>query len=401
MRIIYLHQYFRTPTENGGVRSYHFAQALRHAGHDVEMVTSDRSLGAPGYAHRMVDGISVHYFGVPYQSDMGVARRLVSFASFAVRSARRVRKLRGDAIVATSTPLTIVIPALWGLAFRRTRFVFEVRDLWPSVPVAMGVLRNRLLILAAESLERLAYRKADVVVALSPGMADGVRAKAPLHKKIVVVPNIADVEMFGAGDEPSPDPFEGDSRLTGRRLVMYCGAFGRVNGLDYMVELAAASARIGSELVFVAVGEGAEKARVIERAQELGVLDTAFVALPAVGKKDLPVLLARASYGSSWVIDVPALENNSANKFFDTLAAARPVLLNHGGWQAEMLESRGAGLSLSRDPGRAAVQLERFDRDVHARDQAGVAARRVAEGDFSLPILSATFVREVEGSSEN
>ena len=60
-------------------------------------------------------------------------------------------------------------------------------------------------------------------------------------------------------------------------------------------------------------------------------------------KMDTPKLLAAAAAGISTVIPVPELEANSANKFFDYLAASLPVIINYGGWQRQVLEQSGAG----------------------------------------------------------
>src|SRR5690554_2239234 len=50
--------------------------------------------------------------------------------------------------------------------------------------------------------------------------------------------------------------------------------------------------------------------------------------------------------GSSFVIDIKELWANSANKFFDTLAAGKPILINHEGWQAEIIRDYNIGFVL-------------------------------------------------------
>jgi glycosyltransferase involved in cell wall biosynthesis len=400
MKIVYLHQYFKTPKENGGVRSYHFARALAASGHDVHIVTSDSSGDArDGHVQDVVDGIYVHRIAVAYDNSMGTRDRVLAFVRFALASARVARGLRGDAVVATSTPLTIAIPALWATAARRrTRFIFEVRDLWPDVPIAMGYLNNPLVIAAARWLERRAYARADRIVALSAGMASGVVRAGGTESKVVVIPNIADVEAFGSVDTASPTLLDDLGIPDGRPLVLYCGTFGRVNGLSYMVDLAAEAQSRGSSLVFAAVGTGAEREAVIEYARQRDVLGKNFFALDPVSKSELPGLLARATFGSSWVIDVEALEHNSANKFFDTLASGRPMLVNHGGWQAEVLQATGAGWQLSRDAREAVELLDRVSKDPVTLARAGSMARQTAVERYSLPVLAELFVETVTGS---
>jgi hypothetical protein len=67
--------------------------------------------------------------------------------------------------------------------------------------------------------------------------------------------------------------------------------------------------------------------------------------------------LSAALGAFSTFLDLPALRDNSANKFFDALAAGRPVFLNHGGWLADLTRERDCGLVLERDPARAAERL--------------------------------------------
>ena len=85
-----------------------------------------------------VSGLTVHRLAVPYRNDMGYPRRVAAFARFAFAATWRVLTLRGDVVYATSTPLTVAIPALACRLLRGTPYVFEVRDLWPEIPIALS-----------------------------------------------------------------------------------------------------------------------------------------------------------------------------------------------------------------------------------------------------------------------
>jgi glycosyltransferase involved in cell wall biosynthesis len=408
MRIVYLHQYFLTPDQSGGIRSYQFARALSARGHDVHVVTatapaascssSDRGPRTVGgkASTEVVDGITVHRLPVPYDNGMSDARRIVAFATFALRAMRRARALQGDVVVATSTPLTIAIPGIAATIGRRAPMVFEVRDAWPEVPIALGSLGNPVLRLAARALERLAYAASSTVIALSPGMARSVVATGHPRRRTEIVTNISDVDRFDPTRADAEEFLSRHPRLRGRRLAVYCGTFGRANGVGHLVVVAHHVRHLGGDLCIVLLGSGAEKDRVRARAAELGVLDENLVVLDPVAKADLPDVLAAATVALSSFVEVPALEANSANKYFDALAAHRPVVVNYGGWQAEALAETGAGIRIDRDPVVAAGQLAAFVDDPDVIRRAGAAAGRLAADRHALADLSARFCDIVE-----
>ena len=40
MKILYIHQYFKTPSEGGAIRSWHIATGMVRAGHEVILITA-------------------------------------------------------------------------------------------------------------------------------------------------------------------------------------------------------------------------------------------------------------------------------------------------------------------------------------------------------------------------
>lgn len=397
MRIVYVQQHFKTPQMAGGSRPYETAKRLAAAGHEVHVVCgSQPALPATRGEPERMNGFLVHVVPVRYNSRMGFGRRIVSFLSFASRSALRVRSLRPDVVFASSTPLTVAIPAIAAKIGRPTRMVFEVRDLWPEVPIAMGILSNPILQRAARALEKAAYRNSEYVVALSPGMADGVARSGFPTSRIVVAPNASDIERFNVPDSEGRSLRSRDPWLGERPLVVYCGSIGRVNGLKYMVDLAHDMMRVNRDVRFLIVGEGPEKEQILAHARAIGVLGANFRIDDPVQKDDLPAILNAATFCSSFVIDVPELFANSANKFFDALAASRPMLINHPGWQAEILSATGAGLQLSRDTRLAADQLNQVLNDPRWLGEASAASRNLAEKEFDRNIIAKRVTSVIE-----
>lgn len=141
MKILYLHQYFTTPSMAGGTRSYEMARRLVAWGHEVHMITTDREgIFDPKQKWYETDeaGIHVHWTPIPYSNKMSYGQRIKAFFAFSWRAARKAAKIGGDVVFATSTPLTIAIPGVYASKRLKIPMVFEVRDLWPELPIAIG-----------------------------------------------------------------------------------------------------------------------------------------------------------------------------------------------------------------------------------------------------------------------
>ncbi|WP_372997152.1 glycosyltransferase family 4 protein [Marinobacter sp.] len=401
MRIIYLHQYFNTPEMSGGTRSYEMARRMVAAGHEVHMVTSFREEHREhdGWFQTDESGIQVHWYPVRYSNHMSYGQRVGAFLSFALAARRKAVDLDGDVIFATSTPLTIALPAVPAARKKKIPMVFEVRDLWPEMPIAVGALKNPLLRFLARKLERWAYQNAKAVVALSPGMKEGVVRAGYNPDKIAVIPNSSDNAEF-TYDAAAAARFRSErSWLGDKPLLVYTGTFGKVNGLGYMVELAKGLRTIGSDIRILLVGDGAERPLVIKRAREAGVLDVNLFYESRLPKREMPALLSAATMASALFIDLPEMRPNSANKFFDALASGTPVLLNYGGWMHDLVQKHECGVALWQRPvAEVAAELENKMHDSQWLAKAGHAARTLAEDCFDRDVLAEQLQRVLEAA---
>jgi hypothetical protein len=177
--VVYFHQYFATRRRSTGTRSYELARRLVERGHRVTIVSRDTRRLEAGreerpqgrlVAREQIDGIDVLFLNVPYANRYPPPVRLASFTAFTVAAGvAGMLERRPDIVFASSTPLTIGIAGLATARLKRVPFVFEVRDLWPAVPIELGVLRNRPAVWSAEWLERRLYESAARVVVLSEG----------------------------------------------------------------------------------------------------------------------------------------------------------------------------------------------------------------------------------------
>lgn len=390
MHILYIHQHFAIPKGSTGTRSYEFARRWVATGNKVTLITGNYDVGGlnPGNAlvqKLTIEGIEIIAVGTRYSNKQSFFRRVLSFFCFILFSVYAGLRTAGvDVIYATSTPLTVGIPAILLKWLKRRPFVFEVRDQWPEIPIEMGVLRNKALIRVLLWLEKAIYKRSAAIVALSPGMAEGVRSALKQEKPISVVPNSSDTDRFrpdidGAG-------IREEKGWTERCVFLHAGAMGRANGLDFLVD-AAEKLRDNRTIHFVLMGDGSEKRALKRRVERLGLNNMEI--LDSVAKSELPEYFAACDVSLVIFADYPILEHNSANKFFDSLSAGKPVLLNYSGWQRDVLENGQAGFGCKR------CNLEEFVEKVlhltsnkELRSQMERNARRIAEEKFDRDALA-------------
>ena len=347
MKIIYLHQYFNTPEMPGGSRSYEFSKKLIEMGHNVEMITTYREpCKNKKWFKTKNDGITIHWLPLKYSNNMNFFNRLKVFFTFAWKAYFKAKKIEADIIYASSTPLTIAIPAVFTKLKKNIPMVFEVRDLWPDVPIAMKILKNPFLIYVAKLLELWAYKNSNSIVALSPQMKKGIIAKKIDPKKIAVIPNSSDLEKFSFDKKLALNFRNRRQWLKNRPLLLYTGTFGKVNALDYTIKLAKSLMMQNSEIRILLIGDGAEKKKLVKEAKKNKVYKKNLFIEKPLPKKDMPASLSAASIVSNFVIDIRENWANSANKFFDGLAAGKPIFLNHGGWMQDLVLINRCGLCM-------------------------------------------------------
>ncbi len=275
--------------------------------------------------------------------------------------------------------------------------VFEVRDLWPELPIAMGALKSPITKWLATKLEKWAYDNSSYIVGLSPGMCEGVLKTGYPKKRIVCVPNSCDLELFGVSRREGIEFREQRKWLGERPLIVYAGTIGHINDVGYLIDVAKFFLDRGHEARFIIVGEGVNQSKFEEYALDIGVLNKNTFFEAAISKQNMPALLSAATICTSLFIPVKEMWNNSANKFFDALAAGRPVAINYGGWQSEILRKHGAGIEMKPGaPAEGAQALMTFLASSECVEAAGYAAKALAVGEFSRAVLADRLIHTLE-----
>lgn len=401
MKVLYFHQHFSTPKGSTGIRSYEMARQLITRGHQVTMVCGSYGGGHTGLMlpfikgkrRGVVDGIDIIEYDLAYSNSDGFVKRAMTFVKFAMRSIGLALTEKYDLVFATTTPLTAGIPGIFARWLKRKPFVFEVRDLWPELPKAMGVIKNPLVLKAMSILEWASYKSAHKLIGLSPGIVDGIAKRGIVRENIALIPNGCDLDIFTTETTPWRREQINDNDL----LAIFAGTHGIANGLDAVLDAAKElKHRNRNDIKLLLIGQGKLKASLQKRAKQEG-LDNVIFHDP-VDKSQLASLMASTDIGMQILANIPAFYyGTSPNKFFDYIAAGLPVLNNYPGWLAEHIEKNQCGFAVEpNNPAQFADALEQAADNREALKVMGKQSRALAEKEFNRKLLSNRFVDWLE-----
>lgn len=372
MKIVIIHQYFKTPDEGGGIRTWHIGQQLVEKGHEVTVLSGHNTKSG---VHAFGD-LKVHYFKIPYKNEFGFGRRLISFYQFVRLSRSWCRKNRDfDLAYVLSTPLTTGLAALYIRKKLSKPYVFEVGDLWPDVPVQLGIIKNKPLTEWLYKLERKIYENAKGLVGLSPAITEAMHEKAP-HILITTVTNMSDLNWA-----EKPDLTERDI-TPGRPLVIsYFGAIGYANQVSYLLEAARACMKESLPVKFQIMGFGAYSDKIRSDGQKLPHVEW----INPAGMTKVKSMLSDSDACYISYRKHPILSTGSPNKFFDGLAMGQLIITNFHGWIGEQIERNDCGFSYSPEDTPLFIEkLKAYIQDPGKLAQAKQNARRLAESTYDV-----------------
>jgi glycosyltransferase involved in cell wall biosynthesis len=401
VHILLIHQAFVTLDEPGGTRHHELARYLASQGHRVTIIASPisyltgktRSPKIP-WSEKQTDGDLITILrAYTYPSlHRSFAFRLISFFSFMVSSfliGLRVKNV--DLVWGTSPPIFQGLTA-WALArIKRLPFLFEVRDLWPAFAIAVGVLKNPLLIKLSEWLERFLYHQADQVVVNSPGFITHVKSRGA--HRVELVPNGTDTSMFNPNVDGTA--FRVSNGLEGKFVALYAGAHGLSNDLGTLLE-AAKMLLPRTDIIFVLLGDGKDKPALQAQAFRDGLKNLFF--LPPIPKVEMPSALAASDACIAILKPVEMYKTTYPNKVFDYMASGKPIVLAIDGVIREVIENACGGIPIQPgDPDALSQAILLLADDPELAHRLGQQARRYVQANFDRVILASRLMEIMLG----
>jgi glycosyltransferase involved in cell wall biosynthesis len=404
VRIAYVSHYFVPEIAAPSVRLHGFGRHWVAQGHEVTVVTGfpnhPTGLIPPNYRGRMmqeerIDGIRVLRNWLYATPNRGFALKTLGHLSFMMTAVGMgLPRLGPVDVVIASSPTFFTAISAWVISrLRRIPMVFEVRDLWPAVFVDLGVLRNPLLIKTLEAMEIFLYRQSAAVVPVTEAFRQAIVRRGIPADKIHVIPNGADIQTY------CPDVDGGPMRaklgLADKFVISYMGSHGISHGLSAVLD-AAALHRDRTDILYLLIGEGAEKEALQAKRDSLGLENVRM--LPHQPPYSMPELYAASDVCLVPLRNVPIFETFVPSKLFEILAMGRPIIGSVRGEAQAILERSGGALLIPpEDPAALVSAIDALRDDPSRRAEMGRSGRAFLEANYSHAALAERYLEVLRG----
>ena len=378
MKILYVHQYFNTPADGGSLRSYYLAKELVKKGCKVVVITAHNN---PIRVKSVIEGIEVTYLPVGYDNQMSFSQRGKAFLKFMTLAILESVKQRDiNLCYVMTSPLSTGAVALFNKLLLQRPYIFEVGDIWPEVPIEMGLIKTNWKRNVLRLLERIFYKHACGLVGLSEPITSHLERLAPDVPRQTIF-NISDCETFKY--MPKQRAYTQQYGLEDKFVISYTGTFGLANDLCRMIDLAEAVSDL--PIAFLMIGEGAEKRKFESELEESDL--TNIHVYGAMPKQEIHHVVNISDAMLVSFADFPSLHTGSPNKFFDALAAGKLIVSNFDGWIGELIQKENCGIVIT-SPIDFRNKIEPFINDSAKLSIYQAKAKELAEQRFSLEIQS-------------
>lgn len=414
MKILYISQYF--PPEMGApaARAAELAQHWANAGHAVSILT-----GFPNHPtgivpaewrsrlrklsfHEKIELVDVYRTWLWPLPNRKAHERMRNYASFCLSAALRGMTLpRPDVIIATSPQLLVGL-AGWCIAFaRQIPLVFEVRDLWPESLAAVGVGdENSLLHRALSAIANFLYRRADHIVVVTPAFKDFLIQKRQVPaEKISVVENGVETDQVSPGTAAERSALRHELSANEKFVVCYVGTMGMAHGLETLLDAAAQLQAQNPAVLFLLIGEGAEKERIKALSQSRGLANIRF--LDQQPREKIPAFISASDACAVLLRKTEVFKTVIPTKMLEFMSCARPVILGVDGQARKIVEEAEAGIVIEPENSIALVEaIERLAADPDLCQKLGTQGREYIVRHFSRSQTAAAYIHVLDALRE-
>jgi glycosyltransferase involved in cell wall biosynthesis len=398
MRILFLSHYFPPEVNAPASRTYEHCKQWVQDGHKVTVVTCapnhPRGTVYEGYHNKLFqreeqNGIQVVRVWTYVTANEGFLKRTLNYLSYMVAAVLVVPFLSNfDVVLSTSPQFFNGLAGYLVSRLKRVPWILEIRDLWPESIVAVGAITNRPVIRLLEGLELFAYRKADHLVVVTDAFKAHMLAKGISSKKVTVIKNGVDFSLYKKPPHGSTS-LSHELGLEGKFVASYFGTHGMAHHLETVLE-AARELTEWKDIVFLLVGDGAERRRLVTMREEMKLSNV--LMLDQQPKQKMPELWSLSSVSLVLLKKSALFKTVLPSKIFESMAMERPVILGVEGESAELVESAGGGVCIEPESSKdLAIQVLKLYRDPTMCQELGSSGRRYVLEHFDRQVLARRF----------
>ncbi|MCS6897081.1 MAG: glycosyltransferase family 4 protein, partial [Nitrospira sp.] len=400
MRILFLSHYFPPEVNAPASRTYEHCKQWVKAGHEVTVVTCapnhPRGVVYEGYRNAVFqreekDGIRVVRVWTYVTANEGFLKRTINYVSYMVSAVLVAPFLAPcDVVISTSPQFFNGLAGYIVSRLKRVPWVLEIRDLWPESIVAVGAITSRPIIRVLEWLELFAYRKATHLVVVTDAFKSHMDRLGISADKVTVIKNGADLSLY---QRPSQghEALARELGLEGKFVASYFGTHGMAHHLETVLE-AADQLRDHPRIVFLLVGDGAERKRLVDMRDAMNLSNV--LMLPQQPKERMPMLWSLSNVSLVLLKKSDLFKTVLPSKIFESMAMEKPIILGVEGESAELVRRSGGGVCIPpEDAKELAAQVLRLHDDHALCGELGARGRAFVLRHFDRAKLAGEFVR--------
>ncbi len=363
--IWYISKYAITPKMGRvGARGFLLLREFARLGHKGHVITSNSNhLANPleldcAIKVENVDHVDIHWLRTKTYINPRSLARILSWFDFEWQLFRMPKSnlARPDVVIISSLSLLTILN---GLLLRRKygcKLVFEVRDIWPMVLiVAGGYSWKHPAVIFLGFIERLGYRRADLIVGTMPNLKEHVIEVSRSKKPVICVPQGIDQALL---EQPLalPDGYKGSFIPTDKFIVCHAGSIGLDNALDTFFECASRM-RDQYHIHFLLIGDGPLKTAY---ANKYGNLQNVTFA-PGLNKLAVQSALVNVDLLYFAVHNSPMMRfGQSLNKVIDYMLSGKPIVASFTGHMSMINEAKCGSIVPAEDVDALDVEIKRY-----------------------------------------
>lgn len=324
-------------------RHFYLAKEFKLMGYKTFIISSDSNhlVEFPEfrdtYTRETIDSVDTIWIRTHKYRASGGVQRIFSWIDFEWKLFRLDKKTMysPNVIIISSLSLLTVLSGIWLKHKYKSRLIFEIRDIWPLTIIQVGgYSRLNPFILFLSWVERLGYKKADVIIGTMPNLISHVQNVIGPNNKCFNIPQGFDPSLY-KNPLPLSDGYIEQSLPQRKFIVGYAGTISRSNALETLVDCAI-DLKGNKSIHFALLGDGDLLERIKYKTRQL----TNISFLPKVKKQQVQLVLEHFDVLYDSVKNISLYDYGlSRNKWIDYMYAGKPIIASYSGYKSMLNEA--------------------------------------------------------------